>query len=38
MREFFSMGGHAWHVWGAYGVTLALIVIEVVLLKMRSRK
>ena len=38
MKEFFAMGGHAWQVWGAYGVTLALVVIEVVLLKTRSRK
>jgi heme exporter protein CcmD len=38
MREFFAMGGHGWHVWGAYGVTLALLLLEIALLKMRSRK
>ena len=38
MREFFQMGGHAWQVWGAYGITLAVLVLEIVLLKVRGRK
>jgi len=35
--SFFAMGGYAFYVWGAYGVTAALIVAEVLLLKMRSQ-
>jgi heme exporter protein D len=27
--EFFAMGGYALYVWGAYGLTAALIAIEV---------
>lgn len=38
LSEFFRMGGHAWQVWGAYGVTLALLVVEIVVLKARRRK
>ena len=38
MTEFFSMGGYAWYVWGSYGVTLFLLIVEVVLLKKRSRE
>jgi heme exporter protein CcmD len=32
------MGGYALYVWGAYGVTFALIAVEIVLLIRRSRK
>ena len=38
MSEFFAMGGYAWYVWGSYGVTLVLLVLEVVLLRKRSRE
>ena len=38
MSEFFAMGGYAWYVWGAYGVTFALLAIEVALLWKRSRE
>ena len=38
MSEFWSMGGYAWYVWGSYGVTLALLAAEVVLLVRRKRK
>jgi heme exporter protein D len=38
MREFFAMGGYAWYVWGAYGVTFLLLALEIVLLKKRSEK
>ena len=38
MSEFFAMGGYAWYVWGSYGVTLACLVIEVVLLRKRARE
>lgn len=35
--DFFAMGGYALYVWGSYGVTLGLIVVEIVLLIMRRR-
>ena len=38
MSDFFSMGGHAWYVWGSYGVTFACLAIEVFLLWRRSRE
>ena len=38
MSEFFRMGGYALYVWGAYGVTAAVLVIEVVLLMRRKRE
>ena len=34
--DFFAMGGYALYVWGAYGVTLGLLVTEVILLVMRK--
>jgi heme exporter protein D len=37
MSEFFAMGGYAFYVWGSYGVTLGLIVVELVLLVRRRR-
>ena len=30
--EFFAMGGYGLYVWGSYGVTLLLMVVEVILL------
>ena len=38
MIDFFSMGGYALYVWGSYGVTLAAVAIEVVLLRQRKRR
>jgi heme exporter protein D len=38
MSEFLAMGGYAWYVWGAYGMTFLLLALEVVLLKKRSEK
>jgi heme exporter protein D len=38
MSEFFAMGGYAWYVWGSYGVTFFLFVLELVLLARRSRR
>ena len=38
MSEFFAMGGYAWYVWGSYGVTFALLALEVVLLWKRKRE
>ena len=38
MSEFFAMGGYGVYVWGAYGVTFALLAIEVVMLIKRKRE
>jgi heme exporter protein D len=38
MSEFLAMGGYAWYVWGAYGVTFALLGLEIVVLSKRSKK
>ena len=35
--EFFAMGGYGLYVWGSYGVTLLLMVVEVILLLHRKR-
>lgn len=34
---FFAMGGYGLYVWGSYAVTFALIVAEIVMLRMRRR-
>ena len=38
MKEFFAMGGYAWYVWGAYGVTFFLLLLEMMLLRKRTRE
>jgi heme exporter protein D len=38
VSEFLAMGGYALYVWGAYGVTVLLLAIEVFLLRRRSRE
>jgi heme exporter protein D len=38
MKEFLAMGGYAWYVWGAYGVTFFLLLLEMVLLRNRTRE
>jgi heme exporter protein D len=38
MSEFLAMGGYAWYVWGSYGVTVACLALEVVLVMKRSRE
>jgi heme exporter protein D len=35
MSEFFAMGGYAFYVWGAYGVTALVLIAEA--LAVRSR-
>lgn len=35
--DFFAMGGYAVYVWGSYGVTAGLIVVEIIALKNRRR-
>jgi heme exporter protein D len=38
MKEFLAMGGYAWYVWGSYGVTFALLALEVFFLTKRIRR
>ena len=35
--DFLAMGGYALYVWGSYGVTAGLIVVEIILLRARER-
>lgn len=37
LAAFLDMGGAAFYVWGSYGLTFALIAVEVVLLRSRRR-
>ena len=37
MNEFLTMGGHGFFVWGSYGVTAAVLAVEVFLLRARRR-
>lgn len=37
VSEFFYMGGYALYVWGAFGVTAALMIIEPILLRRRKQ-
>ena len=36
--EFLRMGGYALHVWGSYLVLPALVLVELVLLRLRKRE
>lgn len=38
IAEFFHMGGYALYVWGAYGVTFAVLTLNVVLARRQQRK
>jgi heme exporter protein D len=38
MTEFFAMGGYALYVWGSYGVTFALLALEIVFVLKRKRE
>jgi heme exporter protein D len=38
MSEFFAMGGYGGYIWGAYGVTFALLAIELWMLMKRKRE
>lgn len=35
--DFFAMGGYAFFVWGSYGVTAVLMIVEAVLVVRRHR-
>ena len=37
MTDFLNMGGYGFYVWGAYGVTALVIVIEVIGVRARLR-
>ena len=37
MMDFLAMGGYGFYVWGAYGVTALVVVIEVVSVRTRLR-
>jgi heme exporter protein D len=38
VSEFFHMGGYGLYVWGAYGVTFFVLLVEMILLRQRSRQ
>ena len=35
MKEFFNMGGYALYVWGSFGMTALLMIIEPLLVRKR---
>ena len=37
VAEFFKMGGYAFYVWGAYGVTLLAFIIEILLVSHKRK-
>ena len=37
VAEFFNMGGYAFYVWGAYGVTLLVFIIEILLVNHKRK-
>ena len=37
MSEFLAMGGYAFYVWGSYGVTALVLVIETIAVRSRRR-
>ena len=38
MAAFFAMGGYAWYVWMAYGVTALAIAIEIAAVRARRKR
>ena len=38
MDEFFRMGGYGLYVWGAYGLTLAVMVAEALVVRQRRQQ
>jgi heme exporter protein D len=38
VNEFLAMGGYALYVWGSYGVTALLVVMELMALRARRHK
>ena len=37
MMDFFAMGGYAFYVWGAYGITAVVVIAEVLAVRARRR-
>jgi heme exporter protein D len=37
LADLFAMGGYGFYVWGSYGVTAALIALEIVAVRARYR-
>ncbi len=37
VAEFFDMGGYALYVWGSFGATALLMILEPILLRQRRR-
>ena len=37
LGDFFTMGGYGFYVWGAYLVTAALIIVEIVAVRARLK-
>jgi heme exporter protein D len=37
LAEFFAMGGYGFYVWGAYGLTAVLLVVEIIGVRARLR-
>jgi heme exporter protein D len=37
MTDFFAMGGYAFYVWGAYGITALVVIAEVLSVRARRR-
>jgi heme exporter protein D len=37
VAEFFDMGGYAFYVWGSFGATALLMIVEPLLLRQRRR-
>ena len=38
VSEFFAMGGYAFYVWGSFGITALVMVIEMGLIRARRRE
>ncbi|HEX5477729.1 MAG TPA: heme exporter protein CcmD [Burkholderiales bacterium] len=36
--DFFAMGGYGFYVWGAYGVTFILLLLEIIFLLAGEKK
>ena len=38
MNDFLAMGGYALYVWGSYGMTALLVVVEIMALRTRRHR
>lgn len=38
LKEFFAMGGYAFYVWTSYGITLAVLVANIVIPVMQRKQ